>query len=158
MAIVIAATLTAPDYSVRLLFLGDLKIKYIALAMIILDLVGIANDANTGGHFGHFGGLLFGWFYVAQLKSGNDLSIGFNNMIDKIQSIFIKEKVEKPKSPLKVKHKAKNFTKARGNRKSDNVNMPYQERIDAILEKIKAHGYDNLTDEEKEFLFQASKK
>lgn len=63
-----------------------------------------------------------------------------------------------PKSPLKVKYKARNIIKASGNRKSDNDNLPHQERVDAILEKIKAQGYDNLTDEEKEFLFQASKK
>lgn len=159
MAVVIAAALTAPDFSIRLLFLGDIKIKYIALVMVILDLVGIANEVNTGGHFGHLGGVFFGWFYVMQLRSGNDMADGFNRTVEKIQSFFTNEKkVAKPKSPLKVKYKAKNITKANGNRRSDTNNVPHQERVDAILEKIKAKGYDNLTDEEKDFLFQASKK
>ena len=34
----------------------------------------------------------------------------------------------------------------------------YQERLDAILDKIKQSGYESLTTEEKEFLYQASQK
>jgi hypothetical protein len=36
--------------------------------------------------------------------------------------------------------------------------MSHQEQLDAILDKIKQHGYENLSTEEKEFLFNASKK
>lgn len=159
MAVIMVAALVAPDYNLRLLLIGDVKIKYVALAMIILDIAGTAGDYNTGGHFAHLGGVFFGWFYVYQLRAGNDMAIGFNRMLDKIQSLFSKKETAKEKSPLKVKYKAKDISsKARGNRRSDNNNVPFQERVDAILEKIKAHGYDNLTDEEKEFLFQASKK
>ncbi|MBO7269871.1 MAG: hypothetical protein J6U81_01285 [Bacteroidales bacterium] len=32
------------------------------------------------------------------------------------------------------------------------------DRVDAILDKVKASGYDSLTAEEKQFLFQAGKK
>ena len=42
-----------------------------------------------------------------------------------------------------------------------NANGPdlsHEERVDAILEKIKQSGYENLTEEEKKFLFNASKK
>lgn len=102
MAIVIAATLTAPDYSIRLLFLGNVKIKYVALVMIVLDLIGLANESNTGGHLGHFGGLFFGWLYVMQLRSGNDMALGFNRGVDKIQSFFSSEKKWlNPKVPSK---------------------------------------------------------
>ena len=159
MAIIMVAALTAPDYTIRLFFIGDVKIKYIALAMIILDIAGTAKNYNTLGHFAHLGGVLFGWFYVSQARVGNDLSIGFNNMIDKMKGVFSKEKAPvKAKSPLKVKYKSRNITKAAGSRKSDSNHVPHQERVDAILEKIKAKGYDSLSDEEKEFLFQASKK
>jgi hypothetical protein len=34
----------------------------------------------------------------------------------------------------------------------------HQERLDSILEKIKEQGYENLSPEDKEFLFRASKK
>ena len=36
--------------------------------------------------------------------------------------------------------------------------LSFQERLDLILDKIKAQGYQNLTPEEKEFLHNASKK
>lgn len=162
MAMVMVAALVAPDYNMRLLLIGDVKIKYIALAMIILDLAGTAGDSNTGGHFAHLGGVFFGWFFVYSLRSGNDLSIGLNKLIAKGRSLFETKKEVAPKSPLKVKYKAKNFAssarRSKGTRKSDNDNLPFQEKLDAILEKIKAKGYENLSDEEKEFLFQASKK
>ena len=47
-------------------------------------------------------------------------------------------------------------SKQRGEAASDNKN--YQERLDGILDKIKKSGYDSLSKEEKEFLFNASKK
>jgi len=58
-----------------------------------------------------------------------------------------------------VTHKAKASSdrRSKGNKVSDE-SMPYQEQLDKILDKIKQDGYDNLTDEEKEFLFQASKR
>jgi hypothetical protein len=34
----------------------------------------------------------------------------------------------------------------------------FQERLDTILDKIKQSGYESLTTEEKEFLYQASQK
>ena len=36
--------------------------------------------------------------------------------------------------------------------------MSHQEKLDAILDKIKAKGYEKLSDEEKAFLTEASKK
>jgi len=161
MAMVMVAALVAPDYNIRLLLIGNVKIKYVALAMIILDLAGTAGDANTGGHFAHLGGVAFGYFFVYSMRSGNDLSVGFNNLIAKGKSLFEPKQELAPKRPLKVKYKAKNFAsnvRRKGNQKSDNADLPFQEKLDSILEKIKAKGYDNLSDEEKEFLFQASKK
>jgi len=37
-------------------------------------------------------------------------------------------------------------------------NKSDQERLDEILDKISASGYDSLTDDEKKMLFNASKK
>ncbi|MEL7221349.1 MAG: DUF6576 domain-containing protein, partial [Bacteroidota bacterium] len=39
---------------------------------------------------------------------------------------------------------------------SDSVS--HEEKVNNILEKIKESGYENLTEEEKKFLFNASKK
>ena len=60
------------------------------------------------------------------------------------------EKANRPKT------KRTRGASSRGNNKSDN--RSHQERLDEILDKIKQSGYDSLTDSEKEFLFNASKK
>lgn len=161
MAIISSSAFISPDYNLRLLIIGNVPLKYVVLFLIVLDFVNIAATNNTGGHIAHLGGVIYGGFYVYLLRQGNDLADGFNNMIDGFKNIFSRNKEVKPvvkKSPLTVTHKAKtNLGRARGNSATDE-SMPYQEQLDRILEKIKEKGYDNLSEEEKEFLFQASKR
>jgi len=155
MATVIAAAVIAPDYKIRLILIGPISIKYIAVVLLIIDLIGTAGMDNTGGHFAHLGGALFGWFFVSNLKRGNDLSIGFNNFVARIGRLFSGEKSGR-KSKLKISHKNK---KAGSESKSVSVkDSELQARVDEILDKINEKGYDQLSEEEKEFLFIASKK
>lgn len=134
MAIIVATATLVPNYSMRLLFFGDVKLKYLALAYIVLDLIGIASK-DAGGSFAHLGGAILGFTYIKLLKGGNDWSNLFKR---------------KPK--LKV---VKNeFGKQAGKKQTDKVN---QEEIDRILDKISKTGYDKLNKQEKETLFKASK-
>lgn len=48
MAIVVAAGTISPDYIMRLLLLGDVKLKYIVAVLVFLDLILIPNGGNTG--------------------------------------------------------------------------------------------------------------
>ena len=132
MAVFSAITTLIPNYSIRLFLFGDVKLKYLLLVYIVLDIVGISREAaNVGGSFAHLGGALFGFAYIKLLKSGTDLS-----------SIFTK----KPKMRV-----VKNETPKHTNKK---VN---QEEIDLILDKISKSGYEKLTTKEKQTLFEASK-
>ncbi|RMG83448.1 MAG: rhomboid family intramembrane serine protease [Bacteroidetes bacterium] len=163
MAIVVAAGAIAPDYIMRLLFLGNVKLKYIAGGLLVLDLVGIGNNYNTGGHFAHLGGAFFGWFFIEQLKKGNDLSIPVNRFLDKIFDFFSETFSGAFRRGPRVIYRNPNAKKkaAKGGRapRSGNDSGPdYQERLDRILDKIKQSGYESLTAEEKEFLFNASNK
>ncbi|WP_316793443.1 rhomboid family intramembrane serine protease [Pedobacter frigoris] len=135
MAIVVATATLVPDYSIRLLFLGDLKLKFLAIAYVVLNLIGIGT-ADAGGSFAHIGGMIMGFTFIKLLQNGNDLS-----------NIFKK----KPKLRVVKKDPAKpSFVK----KKETTVD---QKEIDAILDKISKTGYDKLTREEKETLFKASK-
>lgn len=129
-AILVACATLVPNYTIRLMFLGNVKIKFLVLAFILLDILG-TTGTNAGGSLAHLGGALFGFVYIKLLQNGTDLS-----------SIFKK----KPK--LKV---VKNDTY-----KSSNSSVN-QKEIDAILDKISQSGYDKLSKEEKETLFKASK-
>jgi membrane associated rhomboid family serine protease len=164
MAIVAAAGTIAPDYIMRLILIGDVKLKYIVAVLIFLDIVGVANMSNTGGHFAHLGGAAFGFFFVRQLQGGTDWSDPVNRWIDSLVAFFRQLFSGKKKGPKVAyrnperKKKSAATRSGRGSRKSDSEHLPHQEKLDAILEKIKESGYDSLTDEEKEFLFNASKK
>ena len=140
MAMVVAAGVIAPDYIMRLLFLGDVKLKYIVMALVFLDMIGIANDMNTGGHFAHLGGALMGWLFIQQLRNGVDWGKPFNAFFDWISG------QRKPKMRV---------VKTGGVRKPQKQQTD-QEKLDEILDKIKQSGYKSLTKEEKEYLFKAS--
>lgn len=165
MAIVVAAGTISPDYIMRLLLLGDVKLKYIVAVLVFLDLILIPSGGNTGGHFAHLGGAFFGWLFVAQLRNGNDFSEPVNNILDKIRDVYTrvisgKRSSRGPKVVYRNPSR-KRSTTSRGQAASDTNNRnssAYQEKLDAILDKIKDSGYESLTKEEKEFLFNASKR
>jgi membrane associated rhomboid family serine protease len=161
MSIVVAAGTIAPDYNFRLLFIGDVKLKFIVLALLLIDLISITSNTNTGGHFAHLGGAIFGWIFVKLLQEGHDLSLPYHRMTEYIQYVFSSKKTAYGKNnPLKIIHKN---TRPKVRRTNENAerrgsSIDYQAQLDHILDKIKQKGYDSLSDEEKEFLFQASKK
>ncbi len=164
MAVVVAAGAISPDYIMRLLFLGDVKLKYIVLVLVLLDLFALASNMNTGGHFAHLGGALMGWIFVRQLREGNDWALPINTLFDKIGSLFRrKRQPRRPQMAYKNPNRtARTATNTGNSRKptavTDKEDLSDQERLDTILDKIKQSGYESLTEREKEFLFNASKK
>lgn len=151
MAIVMAAGMIAPEYNMRLLLIGDVKLKYVVAVLILLDLFGIGGNTNTGGHFAHLGGVFMGWFFVRQLQQGNDWSEGINGFTEKINQFFRdepKSSRRKRDTKLVVKHSYKQKTE-------ELSDYEVQEQVDRILDKIKEVGYPNLTQAEKDFLNNA---
>jgi membrane associated rhomboid family serine protease len=145
MAIVVAIAFMVPDYTIGLLFVGNVKIKYIALIFIAIDIAMIRSD-NAGGHFAHIGGALLGMIFTFSYKKGYNFLYGLN-LIRKIRkgrkSKFRKVYVsERP-----VSDEEYNANRAKS-----------QAKLDGILDKIAKSGYSSLTKEEKEFLFKTSNK
>lgn len=167
MAIVVAAGVISPDYIMRLLLIGDVKLKYIVAVMVLLNLFLIPKGGNTGGYIAHLGGAGFGWLFVWQLRQGKDWSIPVNNILDKIASFFqgltngnvLEKSRRKPRVVYKNTERQGRSRNERGSARSDSATShSYQEQLDTILDKIKKSGYESLSEEEKEFLFNASKK
>ena len=139
LSVVVSAATLLPDYQIRLLFFGDVKLKWIALISVVLDLISIPNG-NAGGHIAHLGGALFGFLFIKYLYTNTV----FDKFIDKIGKVFSK------KSKLKVHYK----TTQNGNKLNIKVS---QQEVDLILDKISKSGYESLSKREKEILFKASK-
>jgi len=152
MAIVVASAMVAPEYSMRLLFIGDVKLKWIAAAVVLIDLVQATGNSNAGGHVAHLGGAVMGFLFISNLNVGRDLSIPINNILDKLIGFFGEKK-------LTVAYKNKNLMKRnqRAHAVSDD-RLSNQDRLDAILDKIKLKGYESLSETEKKFLAEESKK
>lgn len=159
MALAGAVLILAPDYRVMLLLLGQVKLKYIVLVMLLLDMVGIAHNSNSGGHIAHLGGFAMGVFFVYRLRDGKDIAVPINRLLDQIMGLFSRAK-RSPAAPKRRPQPAMKatFGGAKGNSASDTNDLSFQEKLDAILDKIKQQGYENLTAEEKDFLYEASKK
>lgn len=137
MAIVVAAATIVPNYTINLMLIGPVKIKWIALFYVAVDFLS-TTGTNAGGQIAHLGGALIGFIYVKQLQRGNDWIAGIAGIVN----IF------KRKPKLKV---------VSTNRDKNLAVKPRQEEIDAILDKISQNGYDSLNTHEKEILFRASK-
>ncbi|SFD58003.1 Membrane associated serine protease, rhomboid family [Algibacter lectus] len=138
-----------PNQDVRV-FMFNLKLWYIGVGLVVLDIVGLFG-LNAGGNLAHLGGALLGYVYATQLVKGNDIGSGFERFADAIANMFKASK----KGPLKTVHK--NKSKVGGYKKSDFSQFNNQKKIDIILDKISKSGYDSLTAEEKELLFRAGK-
>lgn len=146
MAVVLATVVYSPNHVVHLMFIGPVKIKYIAIFFIITDILNIPNG-NAGGHLAHLGGAFYGWLFISQLRKGKDISSGFNSLMDSLFSLFRKRK------KMKVSYKN---TRTMTDEEYNKIKRTNQQQLDAILEKIAKSGYDSLTKEEKEILFKSS--
>jgi membrane associated rhomboid family serine protease len=133
MAIMVATATLLPNYTISLILIGPVRLKWLVLFFIIIDFLGIVGP-NAGGEIAHLGGGLIGFIYIKQLQKGHD-------WVGSIAGIF------KPKSNLKV---------VSTNPSRNSSDFPRQEEIDHILDKISKSGYDSLNKQEKEILFRAS--
>lgn len=153
LAIVIATAYREPNYPVRLLFLGNIRLKYIALIMVFTDLLFMTSD-NAGGHIAHLGGALAGWWFAAGISKGHDITKPINTIIDGFLKLFDKKTYKRKNRPtMKV-----NYNRDPRDYDYNARKKQQSDEIDRILDKLKASGYESLTTEEKKSLFDASKK
>jgi len=147
LAILVAISVYEPDQEIYLVFLGGVKLKYVAAFYILLSVIGISTS-NPGGNIAHLGGALFGYLYIFQLRKGKDMTSGLVKWINKLAALF------KTGKKVRIEHRQPPRDDYEYNRQK-NQN---QEEINKILEKIAKSGYDSLTKKEKEMLFKQGRK
>lgn len=151
MAILFATTFYQPYMEIRLFGVFKMRLWHIAAIILISDLIQLPLN-NTGGHLAHIAGAFFGYIYIVLLKRGTDLTTGINSVLDFIANMFNK------KGGTKFRKVYVNPKKQPEKRESKIVTKDKtQQQIDEILDKISKSGYDSLTKEEKEFLFNSGK-
>lgn len=148
-AIIIASATLVPNYRINLMFIGSVKLLYVALFVLFIDILNVASYDNIGGNIAHLGGALMGYVFIIQYKKGQDWTLWINRFLDWIFNLF----KSKPKSKMKVEYK-----RAVSDETYNYNKKVTQEQIDIILDKISKSGYDSLSKSEKEILFKASNK
>jgi hypothetical protein len=146
-AVVVAVATLIPNYTFFLLFLGPVKIKYIAGFYVLISFLGSVGS-NAGGNIAHLGGALIGFVYMKQLQAGVNWGGWITLTIEWFKDLF------KAKPKVKVTYRKENSIPRKPGAKSS----VSQDELDAILDKISAGGYESLSQDEKEKLFNASKK
>jgi membrane associated rhomboid family serine protease len=132
-AIVVATATLLPDYSIGLLFLGPVKLKWIAVFYVLISFLGVAGS-NAGGNIAHIGGALLGFIYIKQLRSDSKLGL-------------LWRKIFPGRKTLRVVHRNNQQTTL----------IPTQEEVDILLDKINVSGFKSLTKKERSILEKASK-
>lgn len=139
-AILVGLATKIPNYAMHFRFIGSVKLWYVAVGFILLDIIQIPLG-NTGGHLAHLGGALVGFILTTKFQSKNNTTSTFSNVFK-----------SKKQKPLKTVYKKSNTSSTTNN------DISKQRKIDTILDKISKSGYETLTKEEKEFLFSVGKK
>lgn len=161
MAIVTATAILMPDMKMNLLFIGDVSLKWIAIATIGLVLIGVTGS-NAGGEFAHIGGVLVGVWYGLSMKRGRDITRPLNKFFDSIVNLWrsltsIKFKREKVRHSNGPRHSSSSTATA-DNASSPSIDEDDRVELDEILDKIKKSGYAALTPEERNRLFNVTRR
>ena len=146
MALTFAAAAYAPNYTIYLMFFGPVRLKYIAVIYLIIDLISVAGT-NAGGHIAHLGGALAGYLIALSFKKNSATNLGLG-WAEGMFTIFSSNKTK-----MKVVHKRPmsdyEFNESKAKR---------EKNINEILDKINKTGYESLTKEERDELFKMSNK
>ncbi|MBF25462.1 MAG: hypothetical protein CMP49_02965 [Flavobacteriales bacterium] len=133
LAILIAIATFVPNLSINI---ANLKLKHIAFLAVLVDLLSITNG-NTGGHIAHLSGAIYGFFYIYLKKYNYNINWCTDYIIDLLT-------INKQKA-FKFKRENDYDYNARKNKEINELN--------SVLEKISKSGYESLSKEEKEILF-----
>ncbi len=169
-AIVTATAILMPDFRMHLLFIGSISLKWIAIATIGLVLIGVTGS-NAGGEIAHIGGVAVGAIYALRMKRGHDITQPFNQSFDRMANLWNRF-ASTIWGSLTTK-RSSGQQSGQSNRQSTSGRPPYttsassagpkctdndREVLDSILDKIKKSGYSALTPEERQRLFDVSRK
>jgi len=164
--VLIAFGMLFPNRYIYIYFMLPIKAKYLVLIYMGVEVFAVMSQSQTGiAHVAHLGGAVVGALYVQFILKKSRFKFttykdSSSNVFDNFKDMFEKKKpADEPRNTGNVynaKFEDINKSKYEDDMKKDE--RDWQERIDAILDKLSAKGYSSLTDEEKQFLFKESKK
>ncbi len=161
--VLIAFGMLFPEVPVYIAFLFPIKAKYVVAFFIAMELYnGIANTSAGVAHFAHLGGAFVGFIYLLYYRRSipafGRISDFFSNSKETIIGNIKTRKKYADKRVVSDVHYTEVGRRENQGHDYNDRDIVTQDRLDEILDKISASGYDSLTEEEKRILFNASKK
>lgn len=157
LAIVTATAMLMPDCEIRLMFIGHVRLKWVAVATVALALLGLTG-MNAGGEIAHLGGIATGAFYAAMRKRGTDVTRPLNKLIDSVVNLF-KRSGAGHATPSPRRYSSRRGDTGSSKSPCSGKDMSQQQarrELDEILDKIKQSGYAGLSESERRRLFDVS--
>jgi membrane associated rhomboid family serine protease len=135
-----------------------IKAKWLVMGYVVIELyLAITTTGDGVAHVAHLGGMVFGFimikYWSKSLQNGNNKNRKGDEIINKIKRMFEETEREKTNCQSNSYYHDDRQT----DRKRDARRKANQEEIDRILDKIRKSGYDALTYEEKQKLFDQHK-
>ena len=177
LAVLMTVAILHPYKSVGLLLIGPVKLLYLVLGYLILDMF-LFSRGQGAVIYAHCGGALFGFLFAKAESSSIDLSswaLYFfprssssggsssgrsgqgEGFLSRLESWLAAKKTDEPKRPARPRP-TKERTWRRAEAEVEIVETSIENEVDRILDKISEEGYDSLTAEEKRILYEASKR
>lgn len=141
-----------------------IKAKYFVIGYAAIELLSaIATTGDGVAHVAHLGGMVFGFFMIRYWRKQVDgYNSGAKDAFDRLRDALGGGKRNRQKFTFTRNESYQSRDNSYQSHQQDwNYNAQKratQEEIDRILDKIRKSGYDSLTKEEKQTLFDQSKK
>ena len=164
-AVILAFGMTFPNERLFIIpFPFPIKAKWFVLGYVAIEFFSALGTSGDGvAHTAHLGGMLFGFLMIRYWNkhpnSGFDRSRG-QQFFENLKRSF--DQRQHNNSSQSSQRRNPNMHVEQGGSKEADMEYNARKRanqaeIDAILDKIRKSGYDSLTKEEKQKLFEASK-
>ncbi|HTQ28622.1 MAG TPA: rhomboid family intramembrane serine protease [Puia sp.] len=150
MAVAVATTSVAPDYRIFPMINGGIPLWILTVVYVLVNFSSISYG-DSGAYIANVGGAAMGFFFIYQMRRGNDWSIWMNNFFNWCNDLFNPHTRKQKRSS-----KDEFFYHVSGTQPFKKIPNITQKRIDDILDKINQQGYRFLTDEEKDILKRAA--
>lgn len=129
--VLLAYGMMFPNRTVYLYFMIPIKVKWFVTFLGVVAFLSSFNNHSNISHLTHLSGMIIGFIYLRYYWRWKDFRFSIYKQLKEFK-ISIKDK-------------------------DDAVSFKTQQQVDYLLDKINEEGYDQLSEEEKEFLFKASK-
>ncbi len=171
LAIMMAVAILYPYKSVGLFLIGPVRLLYVVLGFLALDLLFLSGGGTSVS--AHFGGALFGFLFARAEQRGIDLTGWARVFFERParsraasgrggRADVWARRADAWRSADGPSETSRTATVHRL-RRTEPAAPPAPEAytpsdVDRILDKISAHGYEALSEEERRILYEASKK